>query len=474
MVSQSMEREDKNGYVDEVFRERLSDLNVTPPADIWKTVRSAIPGRKKVRYITVFRLAAATLLLFILTGSLWLIYLNRPSDRDLADQPVSTVKDKTLPPAVAEEGPVAPPQRAGSATAQKEVAVVPSRQVAEGGVATQTQNVTERGIVAARGPAHTLLQRAIVVDRIPGVAVSSDALILPAAEQRTGNIGYSAAILNTPQQSLDLGTVPPALNIRKEQAYVWGIGADLGPVFSYRNLPYRTEYTRFLNSQEAGTMSYGGNISVFVRRKKRLSVQSGIGYYRTGQVSKDMVAFRQIKTGQLAILESKGNNYLYNSGGNPGYDHVPLFIANRTNAAGNDQTEYILTSLGHGLYEPVDAQLKMEYEFVEVPLLLRYRIIDRAFGVNVTGGMGASMLFHSSASVLTADGENTTLGQIDGLRRTNFNGTLGVGVSYRITRDFLFRLEPTFKYYINPVSETDGIDFHPFLFGIYSGLSLFF
>ena len=473
-----MEREDRHGNVDEVFRERLSELNVTPPADIWKTVRSAIPGRKKVRYITVFRLAAATLLLFILTGSLWLIYLNKPSDRDLADQPVFSVKNKTSRPAVGEESKVAPLQQADHATAQtvqKEAAAVPSREVAQGGVATQIQNVPEKGNPEP-GPAHTStrLQKAIVVDRFPGETLPTDALILTTPETRTGNIGYSAAILNTPQQSLDLEPVPPALNTRKEPTYVWGIGGDFGPVFSYRNLTYKNEYTRFLDSQESGALSYGGSFSVFIRRKKRLSIQSGIGYYRTGQVSNDMVAFRQIKSGNLAILESKGNNYLYNSGGEPGYDHVPLFIANREDPSGNDQTEYILTFLGDGLYEPVDAQLKLDYEFVEVPLLLRYRIIDRAFGVNVTGGLGSSLLFHSSASVITADGENTSLGQIDGLRRTNFNSTLGLGLSYRITQDFLFRVEPTFKYYINSVTDTRGTEYHPFLFGIYSGLSLFF
>ena len=90
------------------------------------------------------------------------------------------------------------------------------------------------------------------------------------------------------------------------------------------------------------------------------------------------------------------------------------------------------------------------------------------------GGMGASLLFNSSATVVTYDGQTTLLGEINDLRRTNFNSIVGVGFSYRITQDFLFRLEPTFKYYINSVSETDGIESHPFLFGVYSGLSVYF
>jgi len=317
------------------------------------------------------------------------------------------------------------------------------------------------------------MQKVEILPLVPGEQKTT-LLAETAPVIRYDPIDYSATAMAAASHKLELEPIVASLNTGKKATYSWGIGGDFGPVFSYRNLPVKTEYTRFLNGQEEGTLSYGGTFSVFVQRKKRLSLQSGIGYYRTGQVSTDMVAFRQIKSGNLAVLESKGNNYLYNSGGDPGYDHVPLFIANRRDPAGNDQTEYILTNLGNGLYEPVDAELKLDYEFVEVPLLLRYQIVDRAFGVNVTGGLGASLLFHSAATVLTADGQSTLLGEVEGLRRTNINSTLGVGVSYRITQDFLFRLEPTFKYYINPVSRNEGIDSHPFLFGIYSGLSIFF
>jgi hypothetical protein len=462
-----MEREDRNRHVDEVFRERLSDLNVTPPADVWKTVQSAIPRRKKVRYITAFRLVAATLLLFVLTGSLWLIYLNKPSGNDLADRPVSSVKDTKTP---SGDTPELSARGERSSTARKQENVHPAKEKRPQG--TPLLRPEENSRHGETLPA-VAMQPAGMICRLPADEdLFSLLALIPVIREE--QIDYEAGALTTTPGKLNLEPIEPSLSVKNEPTYKWGIGGDFGPVFSYRNLPYKSEYTRFLNGQEGGTLSYGGTFAVFIKRKRRLSVQSGIGYYRAGQVSRDMIAFRQIKSGNLAILESKGNNYLYNSGGEPGYDHIPLFIANRRDPAGNDQTEYILNYLGNGLYEPVDAELRLDYEFVEVPLLLRYQIIDRAFGINVTGGLGASLLFNSTASVLTADGQNTRLGEIEGLRRSNINSTLGIGISYRITEDFLFRVEPTFKYYINPVSQTGGIDSHPFLFGVYSGLSIFF
>ncbi len=469
MVSQRMEREDRNRHVDEVFRERLSNLNVTPPADVWKTVESAIPRRKKGRYITAFRLAAATLLLFVLTGSLWLIYLNNPSGNNLADRPVSSVKDKKEVSPAGAPG-LSEPVSGPSGMLKQTVAPAAAKRVTEATSVAREEETNRHGETL---PAVSM-QPAGMICRLPADEDLFSLLALVPVI-REDQIDYEAGALTTTPGRLSLEPVTPSLLVRKnEPTYKWGIGGDFGPVFSYRNLPYKSEYTHFLNGQEEGTLSYGGTFSVFIKRKRRLSIQSGIGYYRAGQVSRDMIAFRQIKSGNLAILESKGNNYLYNSGGEPGYDHIPLFIANRRDPAGNDQTEYILNYLGNGLYEPVDAELRLDYEFVEVPLLLRYQIIDRAFGINVTGGLGASLLFNSTASVLTADGQNTRLGEIEGLRRSNINSTLGIGISYRITEDFLFRVEPTFKYYINPVSQTGGIDSHPFLFGVYSGLSIFF
>ncbi len=456
-----MEREDRNRHVDEVFRARLSDLNVTPPADVWKGVESALPAKKKVRVLPVFRLAAATLLLLVLTGSLWLIYLNKPSGGDLAGR--SVFSDDTSSSAKAVDHNRAP-ERVAPPAAAVGVTRRPTTEPPKEAVPATTP------VAAGSGRVRTFLRPlALHEEGLPGEEIPP----LKIPHEKDNALSYVHMLRpGTPALHLPEGPLPA--ETERRPTYSWGIGAAAGPLFSYRNLPVKNEYTRFLNAEEKGTLSYGGSFSFFVKRKKRLSIETGLSYYRTGQVSTDMVAFRQVKSGNLALLESKGNHYLYNSGGVPGYSEEALFIANHRDPAGNDQTGYILTYLGQGLYEPVDARLDLQYEFVEVPLVVRYRVVDKAFGVSLMGGMGASLLFDSRADVTTADGTTATLGHLDGVRRSNVNSIIGIGFSYKLNEDFLFRMEPTFRYYINSVSDNAGIDAHPYLFGVYSGLSIYF
>jgi len=466
-----MERDDRHRHVDEVFRARLSDLNVTPPAEVWKAVESAVSGRKKVRPLTLFRLVAATLLLLVLTGSLWLIYLNKPSGGDLAGRPVFS--DETSV-SQAEEP-------AGSLAQEHETTPVAAGQAKSTGASSLQAGKTDGDGTKMTAQRERTTVAPAPEERISPLArrsfspldVPGPGLRVPPVSSQEG-LAYAGRLGPDNRAVSSVTLVPAEEKVEEKPLFSWGIGATAGPLFSYRNLPVKTEYTRFLNEQEKGMLSYGGSFSFFVKRKKRLSVETGISYYRTGQVSTDMVAFRQIKSGNLALLESKGNNYLYNSGGVPGYSVEALFIANRRDPAGNDQTGYILTYLGQGLYEPVDAELQFDYQFVEVPLVLHYRVIDRAFGVNLMGGMGASLLFDSRASVVTADGQHAILGHLDGLRRSNINSIVGVGFSYRLGNDLLFRMEPVMRYYINPVSNNGGIEAHPFLFGVYSGMSIYF
>ena len=266
----------------------------------------------------------------------------------------------------------------------------------------------------------------------------------------------------------------PVLKNQAVKKGTWGIGGDFGPVYAYRHLAESSPIlSAYLNKSENGIISFAGNFTFFYKGTKRLSVQSGLGYYRLGQEVNDVIAFRMIKSGQLAILESKGNDFIHVSEGKLGYSGTPVFVANRKSPGGIDQVEFLLTRLGTGIYEPVDVQLKQDLEFVEIPLLLRYSIIDRTLGLSVIGGMGTSFLVKGQTSLISDEG-TTFIGDIYELQKTNVNGTFGLGFSYKLSPSMQFRIEPTLKYYLNPVYKSPDISTHPYSIGIFSGMSFYF
>jgi hypothetical protein len=46
-----------------------------------------------------------------------------------------------------------------------------------------------------------------------------------------------------------------------------------------------------------------------------------------------------------------------------------------------------------------------------------------------------------------------------------------MGMEYSFTKNLSLNLEPTFRYYLNPFSGTEGSTIHPYSFGLFSGIS---
>ncbi|MCD6201565.1 MAG: outer membrane beta-barrel protein [Bacteroidales bacterium] len=470
--------EKKGKHIDEVFRERLSDLNVTPPTDAWSEIEDRVHRRKMILF-TVPRLVAASLLLFVLTGSLWLIFLREPSDNGLADQPVfSSHTQKDL---------------SSAEQAKTKNIALPAgeniRKTARPAAKKGSENTTS-GKAAKKAKTTPLYSASHTVPMTSGISVvnSKEAPEIVPAIQLAFMTPKNAVVLyklrnitpaldnNLLNQYIQAESLPvsPVLKKQPGKKGTWGIGGDFGPVYAYRHLSEGSpQIVSYLNAVENGMVSFAGNVSFFYERNRRLTVQSGIGYYRLGQEVNDVVAFRMKKSGELAILKSKGNDFINVSEGKLGYSGTPVFVANRKAPGGNDQVEFLLIRLGADTYEPVDVQLKQELEFVEIPLLLRYKVIDKTMGLNVIGGIGTSVLVKGQTSVISDQG-TTLIGDLYELQKTNFNGTFGLGLSYSISTSLRLRLEPVVKYYLNPVYRSPEISTHPYSIGIYSGMSFYF
>jgi hypothetical protein len=53
----------------------------------------------------------------------------------------------------------------------------------------------------------------------------------------------------------------------------------------------------------------------------------------------------------------------------------------------------------------------------------------------------------------------------------SISSSLGMGMEYNFSGKLSLNLEPTFRYYLNTFDNVYGSSFHPFSFGIFSGIS---
>lgn len=120
--------------------------------------------------------------------------------------------------------------------------------------------------------------------------------------------------------------------------------------------------------------------------------------------------------------------------------------------------------------ERFDGVLNQKMGYIEMPVEMSYKILDKKFGVELVGGFSTLFLSANEIFLKTDDGLNMKIGKATNLNDIHFSSNFGIGLNYKLLKNFDARVEPTFKYQLNTFSSDSG-SFKPYIFGIYSGVS---
>ena len=99
--------------------------------------------------------------------------------------------------------------------------------------------------------------------------------------------------------------------------------------------------------------------------------------------------------------------------------------------------------------------------------------MDKTLGINILGGVGANFLVGNNV-YLIYDNNKDVIGKTNGVNNINYSGLLGLGLEYPIMNNLNILIEPSLKYYLNPINSNLEIESHPYSLGIYTGVSYSF
>ncbi|MFO7371161.1 MAG: outer membrane beta-barrel protein [Bacteroidales bacterium] len=267
----------------------------------------------------------------------------------------------------------------------------------------------------------------------------------------------------------------------------WTIGSEVAPLYSYRTISsdeLQSVTMDELNDKENGLLAYSGGVRVAFSTGKRLSVQSGVYYSRYGQQTNNIetVAVNYISSLQ-GKLESKTYVSISNSTGvisktNSGADKISMVAPGNYDGASYSNRYDAFPEVsgvnpdGSNTGES-DFTLTQYFDYLEVPLVVRYKIIDRKMDFNLSGGVITNFLFSNRVNI-TRNGDTEFFGETSDINHINYQGSVGMGIEYPVTKGFSFTVEPRFRYYINPIDKTAEINVHPYSFGFYAGFNYLF
>ncbi|WP_299115495.1 outer membrane beta-barrel protein [uncultured Winogradskyella sp.] len=252
------------------------------------------------------------------------------------------------------------------------------------------------------------------------------------------------------------------INEEEKELRRWSIAPNVAPVY-FNSLGQGSSIDAQFNDNNTSSdisMSYGVKGSYAVNN--RLKVTAGINRVSFNNTTNDVIALSDNAFASRSSNSSNGN--LENVKLNSSVNHASLMLLSRSSISNNTVSEAINT-LQTG-------NLEQRFGFIEIPLEVEYRLVDKKLGVNLSGGF-STLLLNENEIFADVNGQSTQIGEANNLRDTSFSANFGVGVDYSLTDKININLEPKFKYQINTFNNTSG-DFRPFFIGVYTGLSFKF
>lgn len=437
--------DERGANIDLLFRNGLKDYEVLPPPEVWDNVQPAI--KPVVKSFPLLRTAA---IVTIVTAMSFLAYR---LTREVPVIPESTFVAFNIE----SSSPVfAPMVRNMTRVTPVRVASNDSRKIIS----------MPEEISSISGSADLTSASASAEDANVN---NTDKLALLKSSVRHGM--YTADVSAASAKSLNIaqpdpGMIPENLNVKEKQH--WSIGAMASPTFYSTISSEKSTLSSQLAASEQSMISYSGGLAFSFKMNKRFSIQSGLYYSSLGQEIEGVSSFGGFQN--YVYTKSDHNFEVLTSSG-------PVFTSNPDVFLTSDGSfNKISTVYTNDVFDPqkvnlqpLNSSLIQNFSYLELPVVLRYKLIDKALDFNIIGGISYNMLIKNSVYT-TYNGDKYEVGETRGLNPLTLSSSLGLGMEYSFANNLSLNLEPTFRYYINPFTAA-GSPNHPYTFGVFTGVS---
>jgi hypothetical protein len=437
--------DEREANIDLLFRNGLKDYEVLPPQEVWDGIHPSI----KVRTGS-YRLLRAAAVVTVLVSLGFLAYLLSGDNTPVTEYPVLTMNVESMTPLFAP--PAANPETGVTAVTVAEV--IPPESYSPEIQDPSLPSVTETAFLSEKKTDVAELSMANLKYSLKHGQINST---VATAQKKTFDI-----VLPEPEY---IPATSPNTNSKR-----WSIGAIAAPTYYSTLSSGKSEVSRQLASSEEALMSYTGGVALAYKMNKRLSIQSGLYYSSLGQEVSGISSYAGF---QRHVYTKADHNFEVNTTSGP-------IIANNPDVflASTGQVERISTTYTRDVFDPekvnlqyINNSLFQNFSYLELPVILRYKLIDKALDFNLIGGISYNLLVKNSVYATTEGGTKYEIGETRGLNPLTLSSSIGMGMEYSFANNLSLNLEPTFRYYLNPFDPSAISDNHPYTFGIFTGIS---
>jgi len=481
--------------IEKIFQEKFTDFEVTPEEFIWENIESKLNKKKEKRRVVPFWWTLSGVAAALLIG--FFSFINN-------DSPVKTEESVVVKEVISEKNNSEKTSITTNQAKQNEVVATSetTNKIKNNNSSTAVNTLmftknkgskstiktpfnlsnTKQNIAVHKTTKRTLLVKNKLAEPELNVPIQREkseiALVEKQNTESTSNQINNKAVINNNSNEITLNNntteivktkidsivvasiEPNALEeLQKEKEKKtsteqklnrWQVSSNVAPIYFSSTSNGSPLDERLKNNDKNYATSYSYGLGVNYAINKKLNIKSGvnvlnvnydtygIAYYQSQSVNSKIANLNPNLPGSLIVIESLNNvNSTYNK-----------FI------------------------QKYEGSLNQKMGYIEVPLEINYKILDKKLGIDIVGGM-STMILNQNEIYLQSTDLNLKVGEASNLNTIHFSGNLGLGFKYALFKHVAARIEPVFKYQINTFSKDAG-DFKPYVFGVYSGINYTF
>lgn len=464
-----------NNSIDNLFREKLQNYQQSPPPGLFDEVLAGMAAGRRRRKLLFWRIAgiAAALLLAFVAG--WEFSNKNQVTKTPAaftDQSIATTDQQVNDSAGNKETAFAVPAEK-SKTGINEPSVTDGNSAGNHsiGLALNTRrepaNPDEHAVV---GPTNQKTPSIVPLKSLFRMLEQNKALFELRREKELEARGEKL-IMSLDQQIMEQNQKNYLAELTASQRGRWLIGAQVSPAYNLDHGSYSQTYaSNMIGGSSTNPVDLGGGFSVEYKTGKKLSLQTGIYYAGIGLSSGN-----SRHSAALDLIASNGEPSYFNTpvtieadkvmmNSSAGVIEMNQIPTNVTIGTSMDDKAYAATVLVS------DARFIQNFQYLEVPLYLRYALLNSRFNIEMLGGFSTNVLIGNDA-YLQSGSARSLIGSTQDMRTFNYSGTLGIGLKYGLNKHFYLNLEPRVKYFLNSLNTNSAVKYKPYIFGIYTGVS---
>jgi len=487
-------------HLDQLFKEQFKNFEVSPPPVVWENIEAALHKKKKNRKIVPiwYKMAgvAALFLLFFTVGN---YFFNNNFPNTTITNEESNGIERTSPQfldtdvLVQEQNDAAPnakdilkkatsdeiqvsstssdnslkenQEHKENHTSSKPKSKVKTTSLKDTDVVITSENKKEKTTKPEKPSANTILEKeknkTIIAetvskeikttspDKIDAEISETDIVVIEPAEENKKSIfdaiqEKEIALASSEKQTLDNR---------------WEVSPNFAPVY-YNSLNGGSSIdSQFSDNTKSGDVNYSYGVKVSYAVTEKLSVRTGINKVDLSYVTNDIEFAAASTTAALKSINYNTRGVIVAVGRRGTLNTPP----SGTPTMSDDGTMIVPRS---GV---IPGTMSQNLDYFEIPLELKYALLNKRFGLNMIGGLSTLILSANDIRV-NSDGFQTSIGEANNLNPLSFSTNVGLGLDYKITKKIVFNLEPMFKYQINAYTD-NNIDFKPYYLGVYTGFS---